>query len=94
MKPLYVQFKEYKAYQEFETINTTMLDCYTKQKNFSLKFYFFNNSITDAPSTGISGIAIIFKNSSNWGWILAIANGRIFSKSLNGGVWQDWKEFN
>ena len=101
MKPLYIQFKEKlkeeqenSIYQNFEIINKTFEDSYNTQKNSSLKFYFFNNEVPDSPNSGISGIAIIFKNSERWGWILAIGNGRIFTKNLSSGSWQNWKEFN
>ena len=99
MKPLYTEFKEYLENQEqnkgnmqlADIINNSLKETYKNQSFLSFKVYFFNNPTTDSPNPGgLSGIAFIFKNSDNWGWMFLIGNGKIYLQSLENGIWKGW----
>ena len=98
MKPLYAQFKEQKDFiekeklgnQNFGQVTGSVQSYYESLKNSTLIFAFYSQGLPDIPNKTSSGIALIFKQSSNWGWIFSISNGIAYTKSLNNGSWGNW----
>lgn len=48
---------------------------------------------TDAPTTGTSGVVYSYKNSSTYGWQIAVYNGHLTTRAQLSGTWERWRAY-